>query len=107
MLNRVCQMLSTIPGLFPPVRSRSYGSGCWGAGGDEETMESPSMDGPTSETGLDGSEDMTESRTASILESAMDEAEFDPRNDFLSSSMSFSSSRMSKSLDSNRGSPLA
>ena len=70
-------------------------------------MESPSMDGPTSETGLDGSEDMTESRTASILESAMDEAEFDPRNDFLSSSMSFSSSRMSKSLDSNRGSPLA
>ena len=70
-------------------------------------MESPSMDGPTSETGLDGSEDRTESLTASIRESAMGETEFDPRNDFLSSSMSLSSSRTSKSLDSNRGSPLA
>ena len=64
------------------------------------------MEGPTSEIGLFGSAVVTESRTASILESARGETEFEPRNDFLSSSMSLSSSRTPKSLDSNLGSPL-
>ena len=70
------------------------------------TIERPSIDGPTSEIGLSGSEEATESRTASILESANGETVFDPRKDFLSSSMSLSSSRTPKSLDSNLGSPF-
>ena len=70
------------------------------------TRERPSIVGPTSEIGLSGSEEVTESRTASILESARGETEFDPKNDALSSSMSLSSSRTPKSLDSNLGSPF-
>ena len=70
------------------------------------TIERPSIDGPTSEIGLFGSEEATASRTASILESANGETEFDPRKEFLSSSMSLSSSRTPKSLDSNLGSPF-
>ncbi len=69
-------------------------------------MDRPSIDGPTSEIGLSGSEEVTESLTASILESAKGETEFDPKNDALSSSMSLSSSRTPKSLDSNLGSPF-
>ncbi len=70
------------------------------------TIDRPSIVGPTSEIGLLGSEEVTESRTASILASAKGETKFDPRNDSLSSSMSLSSSRTPKSLDSNLGSPL-
>ena len=70
------------------------------------TMDRPSTDGPTPEIGLPGSEEVTESRTASILESAKGETEFSSRKDFLSPSMSFSSSRTPKSLDSSLGSPF-
>ena len=70
------------------------------------TREMPSIVGPTSDIGVSGSEDVTESLTASILESARGETELDPRNEFRSSSISFSSSRTPKSLDSNLGSPL-
>ena len=67
----------------------------------------PTAEAVHGKTGLDGSEDRTDSRTASIRESAMGATEFAPRNDSRSSSISLSSSRTSKSLDSNRGSPLA
>ena len=70
------------------------------------TRERPSIEGPTSEIGLSGSEEVTESRTASILESARGETELSSRKDFRSPSMSLSSSRTPKSLDSNLGSPF-
>ena len=70
------------------------------------TSERPSIEGPTSVIGLEGSEDMTESRTTSIRESANGETELELRKDSLSSSISLSSSRTPKSLDSNLGSPL-
>ena len=70
------------------------------------TREGPSIVGPIPEIGLSESEEVTESLTASILESARGDTAFDPRKEALSSSISLSSSRTPKSLDSNRGSPF-
>ena len=100
-------MFSTNPGgLLLPFSKRSYGAGWDGVGGEVLIMEIPSIEGPTSEIGLESSEGFTDSRIACIRGSAIGETEFESRNSPLSSSICPSSSRTPKSRDSTLGSPL-